>query len=168
MKQTQTRVCVPSFEEICPFSWTNKTMLRLNRILSVCLASHGDQSITEMVCHSLIEENIVIRLTSLCIVINVLHMYTLTQIKSQRRSPFFIILWLRTVLNFMITLLYCVSQLCIASIDLTSFYKRHSILLCFLWLSMSTNSELTVTKMTPWVTLQTKSIHQSYNFCNFH
>ena len=146
MKQTQTRVCVPSFEEICPFSWTNKTMLRLNRILSVCLASHGDQSITEMVCHSLIEENIVIRLASLCIVINVLHMYT----------PFFIILWLRTDLNFMNTLLYCVSQLCIASIDLTSFYKRHSILLFFLWLSMSTDSESTLTKMTPWVPYKQK------------
>ena len=38
--------------------------------------------------------------------------YILSQIKSQRRSLFFIILWLRNVLNFMISLLDCVSQLC--------------------------------------------------------
>ena len=113
MKQTQTRVCVPSFEESCPFNRKqNKNMLRLNRNLSVCLASDGNQSITEMVCHSPIEENIAIGLTALCIVINVLHMYILTQIKSQRRSPFFVILWLRTVLNCMISLFYCVSLMC--------------------------------------------------------
>ena len=113
MKQTQTRVCVPSFEESCPFNRKqNKNMLRLNRNLSVCLASDGNQSTTEMVCHSPIEENIAIGLTAVCIVINVLHMYILTQIKSQRRSPFFIILWLRTVLNCMISLFHCVSLLC--------------------------------------------------------
>ena len=113
MKQTPSRVCVPSFEESCLFNCKqNKNMLRLNRNLSVCLASDGNQSTTEMVCHSPIEGNIAIGLTAVCIFINVLHMYILSQIKSQRRSPFFVILWLRTVLNCMISLFFCASMLC--------------------------------------------------------
>ena len=66
-----------------------------------------------MVCGSQMEANIASGLSVFMITINVSHVVILSQIQSQRNSPFFTILWLSAVLDITLPLFECLNQICI-------------------------------------------------------
>ena len=88
-------------------------MLMYSRNLSVCLEVDHNQSRSEMGCGSQMEANIASGLSVFVITINVSHVVVLSQIQSQRNSPFFTILWLSAVLDITLPLFECLNQICI-------------------------------------------------------